>query len=77
MSTRDDFRAPRVDYPTGSGADLSEDQADAATRTLALTAVRKGGTGQEFTEMLRMLGLLDTPVGDTRSRPLGGSRTLP
>ena len=77
MSTRDELRVPRVDHPTGPGTDLSEDQADAATRTLALTAVRKGGTGQEFTEMLRMLGLLDTPVGDTRSRPLGGSRTLP
>ena len=76
MSTHD-YHAPRADAGTGPGTDLSEDQADAATRTLALTAVRKGGTGQEFTEMLRMLGLLDTPVGDTRSRPLGGSRTLP
>jgi len=74
MSTRDELRAPRVDYPTGSGADLSEDQADAATRTLALAAVRRGVTGPEFTEALRMLGLLETPVGDAQSRPHGRTR---
>jgi len=79
MSTRDELRVPRVDHPTGPGADLSEDQADAATRTLALAAVRCGGTGRgvtgpEFSEALRMLGLLETPVGDAQSRPLGGTR---
>ena len=79
MSKRDDFRVPRVDYPTGPGAALSEDDADAATRTLALAAVRCGGTGRgvtgpEFTEALRMLGLLATPAGDAQSRPLGGTR---
>jgi hypothetical protein len=79
MSKRDDFRAPRVDHPTGPGADLSEDQADAATRTLARTAVHgrdagRGVTGPEFTEALRMLGLLATPAGDAQARPLGGTR---
>jgi len=79
MSTRDELRVPRVDHPTGPGADLSEDKADAATRTLARTAVRgrdagRGVTGPEFTEALRMLGLLATPVGDAQSRPLGGTR---
>ena len=78
MSTRDELRVPRVDHPTGPGADLSEDKADAATRTLARTAVRgrdagRGVTGPEFTEALRMLGLLETPVGAARARPLGGT----
>ena len=57
MSKREDFHAPRADHPTGPGADLSEDQADAATRVLARTAVRNGGTGPEFTQVLQMLGL--------------------
>jgi len=79
MSTRDELRVLRADYPAGSGADLSEDQADAATRTLALAAVRgrdagRGVTGPEFSAALRMLGLLETPDGDARSRPLGGTR---
>jgi len=74
MSTRDELRVPRVDHPTGPGADLSEDQADAATRVLAEAAVRNGVTGPEFTRALRMLGLLETPVGDAQSRPLGGTR---
>jgi len=82
MGTRDELHAPRADHPTGPGAGVSADEADAATRVLAQTAVRRrdtgrGVTGQEFTEALRMLGLLDTTVGDTRSRPLGGSRCLP
>ena len=68
---------PGWTIPTGQARDLSE--ADAATRTLAQAAVRCGGTGrgvtgQEFSEALRMLGLLETPVGDARSQPLGGTR---
>ena len=74
MSKREDFHAPRADHPTGPGADLSEEQTDAATRVLTWTAVRNGGTGPEFTQALRMLGLLDTPVGDAQPRPLGGTR---
>ena len=73
MSTHD-YHAPRADAGTGPGTDLSEDQADAATRTLALAAVRRGVTGPEFTEALRMLGLLETPVGDAQSRPHGRTR---
>jgi len=71
---RDELHVPRVDHPNGPGADLSEDEADAATRTLAQAAVRNGVTGQEFTVALRMLGLLETPAGDAQSRPLGGTR---
>ena len=79
MSTRDELRVLRADYPAGSGADLSEDQADAATRMLARAAVRgrdagRGVTGPEFTVALRMLGLVETPAGDAQSRPLGGTR---
>ena len=74
MGTHGDFHAPRADHPAGPSADLSEGQADAATRMLVRTAVRNGGTGPEFTQVLRMLGLLETPVGDARARPLGGTR---
>jgi len=80
MSTRDELRVPRVDHPTGPGADLSEDDvADAATRMLARTAVHgrgagRGVTGPEFTEALRMLGLLETPAGGAQARPPGDTR---
>jgi len=74
MSKCEDFHAPRADHPTGPGAELSEDKTDAATRMLTQVAVRNGVTGPGFMEVLRMLGLLETPVGDARPRPLGGTR---
>ena len=75
MSTRDELRAPRVDHPTGPGADLSEDLTAAARRTLARWAIRTDATSVELGEVLAILGLADPPVDpDARARPLGGTR---
>ena len=75
MSTRDELHVPRVDHPNGPGADLSEDDADAARRTLARWAIRTDATSDELGKVLAILGLVDPPPDpDARARPLGGTR---